>query len=431
MAILLEIAARNLVARAGRNVTLVVAIAAITAFLVMLLGFSEGVSHTLLEGAFALRTGHVTLGGFHTRRPRNVEQYLSEVPAVVQSVRRILPKAQVRVRGWRIATLISPERKLEVSVQDLQPDDAVLGRSLKLRAGALKEVLSGDGALIFAGQSARQHLSIGDPFTLLGVTRRNEVNSVDLRVVAIAEELGPVSKNFVLVSGDVFDRMFDFDASTRGNLFIQLDSPGDAEAAERALRAGLTADGFAVLPEYPRSLYDKLSLLTEQRWTGQKLSLTRWEDALTGVKFPLDAIHVVGGMLTVVFLILMAVGVMNTMWIAIEERTSEIGTLRALGMRPGQVLSMVLLEACVLGAVASCAGALGGYTLCGVLNRLKPPLPLVLQSFLAQPTLEWGVRPAALGLVVAGVTVGTAFFALFPARRAARIPTLAAMQISE
>ena len=40
-----------------------------------------------------------------------------------------------------------------------------------------------------------------------------------------------------------------------------------------------------------------------------------------------------------------SIGIMNTMWIAIRERTREIGTLRAIGMQRRAVLWMFLLEA--------------------------------------------------------------------------------------
>ena len=49
---------------------------------------------------------------------------------------------------------------------------------------------------------------------------------------------------------------------------------------------------------------------------------------------------------------------MNTMWIAIRERTREIGTLRAIGMQRRAVLRMFLLESLMLGLVGTVGGAL-------------------------------------------------------------------------
>ena len=48
------------------------------------------------------------------------------------------------------------------------------------------------------------------------------------------------------------------------------------------------------------------------------------------------------------------------MWIAIRERTREIGTLRAIGMQRGGVLWMFLLESLLLGLFGTLAGAVAG-----------------------------------------------------------------------
>jgi len=53
--------------------------------------------------------------------------------------------------------------------------------------------------------------------------------------------------------------------------------------------------------------------------------------------------------LITILILIVAVGIMNTMWIAIRERTREIGTLRAIGMQRGAVLWMFLLESLMLG----------------------------------------------------------------------------------
>ena len=61
-------------------------------------------------------------------------------------------------------------------------------------------------------------------------------------------------------------------------------------------------------------------------------------------------------MLVILLMVIVAVGIMNTMWIAIRERTREIGTLRAIGMQRTQVLWMFLIEAFLLGLAGTAAG---------------------------------------------------------------------------
>ena len=50
---------------------------------------------------------------------------------------------------------------------------------------------------------------------------------------------------------------------------------------------------------------------------------------------------------------------MNTMWIAIRERTREIGTLRAIGMQRGGVLRMFLFESFQMGLIGTCGRGAG------------------------------------------------------------------------
>ncbi|WP_165219827.1 ABC transporter permease [Aquisphaera insulae] len=59
---------------------------------------------------------------------------------------------------------------------------------------------------------------------------------------------------------------------------------------------------------------------------------------------------------TVLALILGAVGMLNTMIMAVFERTREIGVLRALGWRRTRVLRLILGESVILGVIGAAAG---------------------------------------------------------------------------
>ena len=51
------------------------------------------------------------------------------------------------------------------------------------------------------------------------------------------------------------------------------------------------------------------------------------------------------------------VGVVNAMLMSVRERTREIGTMRALGMRRSRVVRLFVLEGLALGVVSALAGA--------------------------------------------------------------------------
>ncbi|HZT82610.1 MAG TPA: ABC transporter permease [Gemmataceae bacterium] len=113
-----------------------------------------------------------------------------------------------------------------------------------------------------------------------------------------------------------------------------------------------------------------------------------------------------------------AFGMMNTMVMSVQERTREIGILRAIGWRPWRVVRMVLMEAAALSLIGGCVGTVGAIILLRVLTRL--PMVNGLISGHIQPLL------IVEGFVIA-VLVGLVCGAL-PARRAAAMTPTAALR---
>ena len=63
---------------------------------------------------------------------------------------------------------------------------------------------------------------------------------------------------------------------------------------------------------------------------------------------------------SVIAMVLSSVGILNTMMMAVFERTGEIGVLRALGWRRPRILSLILGEALAIGLVGSASGPAWG-----------------------------------------------------------------------
>ncbi|WP_255991161.1 ABC transporter permease [Chitinolyticbacter albus] len=120
--------------------------------------------------------------------------------------------------------------------------------------------------------------------------------------------------------------------------------------------------------------------------------------------------------------------VSNTMSMAVVERTTEIGTLRALGLRRGGIRRLFVSEGLLLGIVGSVAGALVALGLAWLVNHAglswTPPgnsTPVALQVRVAG---EWTmVISTAVGLALVAV-----ISAWWPARRAARLEIVEALR---
>jgi putative ABC transport system permease protein len=113
--------------------------------------------------------------------------------------------------------------------------------------------------------------------------------------------------------------------------------------------------------------------------------------------------------------------IFNTFTILVTQRTRELGLLRAMGASSGQVIGSVVLEALVVGAVASLVGLATGVALgVGLLDLLS-----ALGLKLPETSTVLLARTVIVSLVVGiGVTV---LASLLPAVRASRVPPIAAI----
>ncbi len=111
-------------------------------------------------------------------------------------------------------------------------------------------------------------------------------------------------------------------------------------------------------------------------------------------------------------------GVMNTMLMAVVERTREIGVLRALGWRRRAVLKMIMKEAFLLGLLGGAAGIGVAFVMVGSIKLL----PSVGDVF--NVVWEWSVFNRAIGVALALALVG----GIYPAFRATRMLPVEALR---
>ncbi len=142
--------------------------------------------------------------------------------------------------------------------------------------------------------------------------------------------------------------------------------------------------------------------------TPQQKMLEVFGTVLKAITF---AVAAIGG----ISLVVGGVGILTILTIAVAERTSEIGLLRAVGATRRSILLLFLGEAALLSALGGAAGLLLGWSLALVLGVVLPALPVHtpwLYAILAQ-----------LVAVAVGLAAG-----VLPARRAALLDPLEALR---
>jgi len=428
----LSIAFRSLIQHGRRALFLVTAIGAVTALLIMLNGLSTGIRETMIDTATTLSTGHINIGGFFKVTAGQAAPVVTDYKKPLEVARQALPEmayAVQRGRGW--AKLVSDTGSMQVGVSgvDIQQEPR-FPSVLKILSGSLAELAQPGTILLFENQAEKLNVKVGDALTISAPTTRGTNNTIDVRVVAIAQGIGLLSMWNTFVPIQSLRTLYQLNDNATGVVQIMLRDGYVSKIPELSarLRTALEKAGFRMLTPDPRAFWMKFQSVAREDWTGQKLDVTSWEDELSFMMWTLQALQGLTTVLITILIAIVIIGIMNTMWIAIRERTREIGTLRAIGMQRGGVLWMFLLESLMLGLFGSTVGALLGTAMANGLNALHLHVPISVQLFLMSDHLYLSIHVKALVGSIILITLITGAAALYPALRAARLRPVTAMQ---
>ncbi len=141
------------------------------------------------------------------------------------------------------------------------------------------------------------------------------------------------------------------------------------------------------------------------------------------------------GILLMMVFAVAALGILNTMLMSVFERTKELGVIRALGLRPTQMVSLILLETLALVAVAGGIGLTAGLLLDWylVVYGFDYGIFFGARDFsfagINFPTLVYGdFRWMPIVQIMVGLLVTSLLVAIWPAIRAARLKPVVAMR---
>jgi ABC-type lipoprotein release transport system permease subunit len=303
------------------------------------------------------------------------------------------------------ATAIAGNRSSPATVVGIEPD-----REPELQAAHPAETgrflpQGDDLAVYIASPMARKlRLGVGDSVSFVTQTPQGAVNSLDAVVCGVFPKSAPWYDNTFYVSLASAQGLLDWKGGAT-NVKITL-ADGRPAAARRA-RAALAA----IVSRFdPRPL--------------PKASRVRVETFDEAGRFSFSIIQANEAALVVLssFLFLAAaIGIVNAMLMSVHERTREIGTVRALGMRRSAVVRLFVLEGLALGVVAASLGVALGAAIVLYFGARGIPMNTVTLTWMAggdhlYPVLRWASVSRA-ALAIASLSTLAAVYPAFTASR--------------
>lgn len=203
-----------------------------------------------------------------------------------------------------------------------------------------------------------------------------------------------------------------------------------------ALLAGMPGEihELAIILDRAADEHRVFVALADLTGTRQALSAVSWETAMPNLANAIKLDYASQKFIFVIILLIVTIGVVNTLLMSVMERLREFGVVLALGSSPARLRRLVLLEAWLLGLVAALLGCLLGslatWYLVEVGIDLKAFIPETLEfgGVVFDPVLRatwdlvWMVK---IALYVVGLTL---LAALYPAIKAGRITPVEAMR---
>lgn len=430
MGAFLAIAFRNLVEARRRTLLVGGALAAVTALLVLLLALSQGLTDTLVRQATTLASGHVNVAGFYKANARMAAPIVTGAAEVRRLVEANVPEGTRvldRARGW--AKVVSESASLYAGLTGVDiREETDLTERLRVVHGDASRLAEPGRCLIFEAQAERLEVGVGDVLTLTTETMEGRSNTGEVEVVAVAKDVGFMSNWNVFVPKSTILDLYRLKPDTTGAIQVYLEDIDESETVLGHLRQVFEAAGQPLMDHVPQPFYAKFETVAGEDWVGQKLDLTLWSDEVSFLLWILTAVDTISYVLVTILLVIIGVGIMNTMWIAVRERTAEVGTLRAIGMSRPRVLQMFLLEAVLLGLAATTAGGALGYLGGLAIDAAAFPLPNeAFEAILMSDTLHLAVHPSQVARAILSFTALTALASLWPALRAARLQPVTAI----
>ena len=441
--VFLHIAWRNLVQAKRRTFFLGLAMCLVTALLVLLMSLSQGISDTLVRSATTLSTGHVNVAGFYKAKPSDADPVIQDAPkirAIVEAEMQGVDYVIDRARGW--ARIISASSSLNSGLTGIDIDEEYrLKGTLRLATqaeykedgrpevlGNLDELRGADTMVIFAAQAKRLGVDVGDGLTVTVETRSGARNTGEYRIVAVAKDIGFMSNFSMFLTKPGVRKLYLHDDNVSGAVQIYLNDYRESSQAMGGLRTLLADKGYTLLEHDPRPFFAKFDTVSGEEWTGQRLDLTIWSDEVSFLLWILTVVDWVSFTLVGILLFIIAIGIMNSMWMSVRDRTNEVGTLRAIGMSRQRVLFMFLLEAVLLGFLACSLGGLLGAGVAALIDAANIEIPVAaVQLLLMSDVLRLAIEPVQIFWAVVGFTVAAGLAALWPAYRASRMEPVTAI----
>ncbi len=402
------LAFRNLVRQKRRSVIALGVVAFSIISILLASGFVEWIFWGMREATIYSQLGHLQIvkpGYFEAGKADpyrflfsdDLERGLLENPVLRNNshpIRTIMPRLS-------LSGLISHgDATLSFIGEGVDPQEqAYFGNVLNISTGSNLSADHPDHLIMGEGLARNLGVTAGDRIVLLVNTATGGINAIEMTIGGL----------FSTVTKSYDDSALRLPISTAQQLLrtqgihswvVLLNDTSQTDQMLAALCNTLSQDRFEVVPWYQLAdFYNKTTVLFAKQVQAIKLIIA----------------------------LIILLGISNTMTMNVIERTGEIGTAMALGVKKIDILWQFLCEGILIGSIGGALGVLIGWLLAAIISSIgipMPPPPGMARGYTGEILLTSNMVLEALALAI----LTTLIASVYPAWKASRMQIVDALR---
>ncbi len=402
----LRLAWRNLWRHRRRTWLTVSAMIFCNALLVAMNSMQFGSYRMMIDGTLSLLTGHVQVQHKHYNDEPRMRYVVPHGAALATQLRGVLPDSAVAARAVAFGLASSEQRSFGVQFFGVEPaqEPGVSTLPGLVKAGRYLQDSNAAEAVLGSVLARNLKVTVGDELTLLGSGLDSSFAAGVVSVVGILESgMTDLDRNLAQLPLGYFQATFAMNDAVH-QVVIKVPELSAVAPVKSQVEALIHNPDLTVLD---------------------------WDQLQPGLRQSIQVDLASSLLIYSILVVLVAFSVLNTQLMSVLERTREFGVMMALGLRPGRLGQLVLLETGIMSFLGFLFGAALGIVITLYFQHTGIYIP-GMEEAMSRYNLPGRLYPELSILSAlagpAAVFVGGMLAAIYPALRLFRLQPVAAMR---
>ncbi len=397
-----RLALRNILRQRRRSLTAIAAIGFGVVAMMLASGYIEWIFWQNRELATNRQFGHIQLvkpGYYEEGKADPFAFVIPSSPASIDLLRKQQGVVQVSPRLSFSGLISHGESTLSFLGEGIDPEHDPLAHNLIITEGKRLDSKVPNGILIGTGLAQNLGVKSGDTVVLLTNTQNGGINAIEAKIQGLASTSIKSLDDSMLRVG--------------------------TKVAQSLLR--VTGSHVWVVTLKDTSLTDGVIDKIKHAHEFDKLEIVPWTKLADFYNKTVALFSRQIGVVKIIIAIIIVLSISNTMTMSVMERTVEIGTAMALGVRRQRILRLFLLEGALLGAFGGAVGIGLGYVMASAISAVGIPVPAA-PGFSGDFTGVIMLTPSILFQAALLAVSTTLIASIYPAWRASRLVIVDALR---